>query len=146
MITAKRFIDAARELVGTPWRHQGRSKAGVDCIGLIVLSTANAGLDLATLCGVSDERNYGRLADPRLYALVEQHCEKVDEAIPGSLLFFQFPGDSYPRHFGIYTERDTVIHAEAKVRSRVIEHGYRGRWLTWTHSVWKLPGVIYDIS
>lgn len=145
MITPQQLIDEARKLIGTPWRHQGRTTSGVDCIGLVALATRNAGLDLAAVCGVRDERNYGRRADPRLYALVEKHCTRIDAPIPGALLFFKFKGDRAPRHFGIYTERDTVIHAEAKVRGQVVEHGYRAQWVTWTDSIWKLPGVSYDL-
>ena len=36
----------ARAMVGVPWRHMGRSTAGVDCIGLILLAAFRAGVAL----------------------------------------------------------------------------------------------------
>ncbi|MFQ3664940.1 MAG: hypothetical protein SNJ79_02730 [Sphingomonadaceae bacterium] len=40
----QRIADAAMTYVGTPFRLQGRSRSGLDCIGLIVLSLKDAGL------------------------------------------------------------------------------------------------------
>lgn len=145
MITAQRLIDEARLLVGTPWQHQGRTRFGVDCIGFIDLACRNGGLDLAQYCGIRDDRNYGRSPDPVLLARVERFCTRIERLTPGCLLFFQFPGDRLPRHFGLYTERDTVIHGESKIRRQVVEHGYRAHWVRWTHSMWLLPGVKYDL-
>lgn len=48
------FVAAARSFEGVKWRHQGRSRAGVDCIGLVVAARAALGLD--TL----DVHNYNR--------------------------------------------------------------------------------------
>ena len=31
-----KIIEAARGWVGTKWRHQGRSKRGIDCVGLVI--------------------------------------------------------------------------------------------------------------
>ena len=145
MITAQKLIAEARKLVGTPWKHQGRSMMGVDCIGFVDLAARNGGHDIAAHCGIQDERNYARAPDPVLLARVEKFCTQIHQPVPGCLLFFRFPGDRLPRHFGIFTERDTVIHAESKMRGQVVEHGYRAHWVRWTHSMWKLPGVIYDL-
>lgn len=142
--TASALVAAARELCGTPWIHQGRTSKGVDCIGLVSLAARNAGLDIFKFCGIKEPRNYQREPDPKLFELVNQCCERISQPVPGSLLFFKFKRDLYPRHFGIFTEAGTVIHAESKARRCVIEHGYRAHWLTWTHSVWKLPGVRYE--
>lgn len=141
MITPQQLIDEARKLIGTPWRHQGRSKHGVDCVGLVLLSAKNAGLSLAEY-GVRDQAVYGRGAQPLLLEKVETYCQKLDEPIPGCLLFFRFYHDRHPKHFGIFTERGTMIHADAK-RGLVVEHGHRAHWKEQTHSCWLLPGVRY---
>jgi cell wall-associated NlpC family hydrolase len=31
------IVSAARSWLGVPWRHQGRTRQGVDCAGLVVL-------------------------------------------------------------------------------------------------------------
>lgn len=142
MIEAQQLIDQARALKGTRWRHLGRTEAGVDCIGLVLLACRRAGFDLFQHCDIKVER-YSRRPDPRLFDLVQKNCERIEAPLVGSLLFFKFSSDKYARHFGIYTERGTVIHAEMKVHKAVIEHGYRMQWVRWTDSVWKLPGVLY---
>lgn len=144
MTPAKTVIDEARALVGVPWRHQGRATSGVDCIGLVVLALERAGVDVERVCGRRLPITYRRQADPQLYELVSEFCERIAAPIPGCLILFKFEEDKHPRHFGIYTDRDSIIHAEAKTRRHVIEHGYRAHWLRRTHSAWKLPGVIYE--
>lgn len=144
MISAHDLVREARLLVGTPWLHQGRTRLGVDCIGLVILAAKNAGLDVFAAAGVAPVRRYGRRADPRLYGLMSTHCAAADAPRPGCVALFRFPGESWPRHFGILTFDDTMIHAEAKTRLRVVEHGYRMRWLSYTDSVWMLPGVRYE--
>jgi cell wall-associated NlpC family hydrolase len=144
VITAQQLIDEARTLIGTPWRHQGRTRRGVDCIGLVTLAAKNAGLDIMKLCGIRPPANYGRDPDPRLFALVEQQCTRISAPVAGCLLFFQFDSDKHPRHFGLFTDAGTVIHAESKTRRQVVEHGHRAHWARWTHSLWLLPGVRYE--
>lgn len=144
MIPAIRLVEEARALLGVPWRHQGRTRKGVDCIGLVLLAAQNAGVDLIKVSGINPPRTYSRNPDPKLYELVHQICKKTEEVSPGCLLFFKFEADKHPRHFGIYTESGTVIHAESVTRRMVIEHGYRAHWKRWTHSAWRLPGVIYE--
>ena len=39
------FLAEARKLLGTPWRHRGRSARGVDCVGLLLLAGWNSGAD-----------------------------------------------------------------------------------------------------
>ena len=143
MTTAAEFIDAARRMVGTPWLHQGRTPAGVDCIGMVLESSRNAGLDLIAHLGIEDPKGYGRNPSPELLARVEQYGIPIDKPVPGCVIFFQFPSEKRPRHFAIYTERGTMIHADSR-RGKVVEHGYRALWVKWTHSLWLVPGIDYE--
>lgn len=142
-VTPAELIREARKLVGVKYKHQGRSLAGVDCIGLVALAALNAGVDVFAVSGIRDRRNYARKPDPAMFALIEQHCRPIAEPVPGCMIFFRFAGDSHPRHLGLYSDTDTLIHAESKSRSCVVEHGYRAQWVRWTDSLWLLPGVNY---
>lgn len=142
MILPQDIIREARALIGTPWLHQGRTALGVDCIGLLWLAATNAGVDM-NLLGVSLPRRYGRVAERRLYEETNRLC-KPCEPKPGCLLLFKFPGDKYPRHFGILTDVETIIHADAKARMQVIEHGFRGKWIDRQSGSWEFPGVTYE--
>ncbi len=135
-----------------PWLHQGRNAQGVDCIGFVFLTFRRAGIDIMEKVGIKDRVDYARDPDPKLVKLVETCCTKVYMSPPGykvatppvgSLLLFKFKTEKHPRHFAIYTADNTIVHACAR-RKQVVEHGYRGHWVRWTDSIWKMPEVIYE--
>jgi cell wall-associated NlpC family hydrolase len=69
MLTADNFVAAARSYVGVPWRHQGRSRLGIDCVGLLVCAARDCGLE------VEDVTAYERVPDGRsLIRLLRRHC------------------------------------------------------------------------
>ncbi len=142
-ISKEALIEQAQRLVGVPFVHQGRSVHGVDCIGAIALAAVNAGLDPEAATGLKDTRDYGRTPSSELLDKVTRGCIRVHRSEPGLLVLFRFPGEMYPQHFAILTGEGTIVHADAK-RGRVVEHGYRGLWLRWTHSLWRIPGVSYE--
>jgi cell wall-associated NlpC family hydrolase len=142
-VSKESLIAEVRALVGVPFAHQGRSVHGVDCIGAFKLAATNAGLDPEQATGLKDTLDYGRAASPQLLALVSRSCVRVRQLGPGLLVLFRFPGERDPQHFAILTDKRTIIHADAK-QGHVVEHGYRGQWLKWTHSLWRIPGVTYD--
>lgn len=119
------IVAEARTWLGVPWRHQGRSRAGVDCAGLVVL-VARA-LELSD----HDSRAYGRRAQGQ--GFVEHFREHMDgvvvtQARPGDVLVFA--DHAYPCHCGFLTERlgaSHLLHAHA-TRRKVIEEPYAGEW------------------
>jgi cell wall-associated NlpC family hydrolase len=130
-----RVINEARLWVGVPFRHQGRNRAGIDCVGLPIV----IGRSLGLLPRSFDENNYDRLPSLKLAARIQSHCVRIPEAIPGSMIVIAWT--AIAAHVAICTG-ETMIHAYESV-GRVVEHGYRGRWVRMTHSVWALPGVTY---
>lgn len=143
LVSRESLIAEVRRLVGVPFTHQGRSVSGVDCIGAIALAAVNAGLDPEAATGLKDTRDYGRTPTSELLDKVSRSCRRVRVAEPGLLVLFRFPEERDPQHFAILTDRRTIVHADAR-QGRVVEHGYRGQWLKWTHSLWRIPGVAYD--
>jgi hypothetical protein len=53
-MSGQKMIDHARTFIGTPWRHRGRNRRGLDCVGLLILSANASGL------AVADATHYGR--------------------------------------------------------------------------------------
>lgn len=143
MIEASRLVEEARKLCGTPWRHQGRSRYGLDCIGLVWLAAKNAGGDVFSVAGVRDRRNYTREPSAEMAKTIEATCERIEIPVAGCLLLFKFPRDPWPRHVAIYTDAGTMIHAECRTRKQVIEHGWRMHWVDWTVGAFLMPGVKY---
>lgn len=72
MITAEKYITAAREYLGVPWQHQGRTEFGLDCVGLLIRSAEDCGVS------VSDDNSYGREPTKgELVSLIRRYCTLV---------------------------------------------------------------------
>jgi cell wall-associated NlpC family hydrolase len=130
-----RVIDEARGWVGVPFRHQGRDYTGIDCVGLPIVVGQSLGIFDQRL----DIANYGRLPTGELVERLREHCQPIPKAVPGALVVIAWT--KIAAHVAIFTG-ETLIHAYESV-GRVVEHGYRGRWIRMTHSAWALPGVEY---
>lgn len=108
MITRQDIIDEARKWAGVPFRHQGRSARGIDCIGL-VLVTAQA-LKLTTV----DVKNYRRTAAGRNFSeLFAEHMDPVSlgDIRDSDVMLFKF--GAFECHCAIVTDsaRGRIIHA-----------------------------------
>lgn len=129
MITRAAVVDTARQWIGTPYRHQGRTKGQyVDCIGLIM----GVGADL----GVTIEAPHNYSSSPSGIMLMERAREQFDEVtgrqtpIPGDIMVLWGWNRREPQHFAIaaaFGSRPTMIHAFSK-RGQVVEHGVEPFW------------------
>ena len=135
-MTPQTFIETARQWVGVPFRHQGRDGNGIDCVGLPIV----VGQSLGLLDQRFDIANYGRLPTGELIERLREHCRPLPAPVPGCLVVIAWVKTA--SHVAVFTG-DTLIHAYESV-GRVVEHGYRGRWIRLTHSAWALPGIRYE--
>ena len=93
-VAAAAFVAAARSYVGVPWRHLGRSRTGLDCIGLVLLAAREAGVEL------TDPAPYAREPQgTRLLQGILGHAERVSEVMAGDILLFRM--GLYGGHVGI---------------------------------------------
>jgi cell wall-associated NlpC family hydrolase len=113
MATRAEIVAEARRWLNTPFHHQGRSPAGVDCAGLIICIAQTLNL-------IGSNYNweaYGREPDgDRLLSEIETFCTPIALAdfIPGDLLVFKIKVN--PRHVAIASWIDSLkapgmIHA-----------------------------------
>lgn len=116
-------VDIARKWLGTPFKHQGRSRGiGVDCAGLAIGIARDHGIE------VHDVTGYTRLPrDDAMRQLIEQQCIRIDAIEIGAILYMPHAGTL---HLAIVTRLDPtyIIHAYQPV-GRVIEHRLDGAWL-----------------
>lgn len=113
------MVQAARGWLGVRWRHLGRARTGVDCIGLVLLCARECGIDLP------DPRPYER--EPQGQRLLEgilQHADRVAAPLPGDVLLFRM--GLYGGHVGIASVhpehgRASVVHAFARHGGAVCE-------------------------
>lgn len=112
------FAERARALVGTPFRPQGRSAVGLDCIGVAIAT-------------------YGLQQVRRNYRLRGNHERKVRDYLrgrfrqvaspqmrPGDLMLMRVADDQI--HLGVRTH-EGFVHAHAGLR-RVVETPGNPEW------------------
>lgn len=137
-------VACARRWVGTPWRHQGRSEAGIDCAGLPIAIAKELGLADVRVSG------YGRQPDGRtLRSICRRYMRPVEvsEMSPGDVVTMRFPGAVDESHLAVVVDHPRrglgIVHAlNAKDgRGRVVEHGLDDAWRSRITAVYRLPGI-----
>lgn len=118
-------VAKAREFVGCKWRHRGRSKFGIDCVGLVVAAVEAGGVPFA------DRQDYGR--EPFNFglenALIERLGQPVKDRKPGDVVMMRWECRPEAGHVGILGEKNgelTLIHSHSM--SKVIEHRIDEHW------------------
>jgi cell wall-associated NlpC family hydrolase len=111
---------SARELVGVPFAHCGRTLGGLDCVGVVLAAYARVGAE------IPDYRGYSRQAalnDPQaMLRPILEHFEPTTRAHmkPGDLLLFEIRG--VMTHVGVYVGSNEFVHAyEGGLRKVVLE-------------------------
>jgi cell wall-associated NlpC family hydrolase len=131
-------VAEARRWLGVPWRHQGRTRAGVDCAGLVVM--------VARALGLADYDTFGYSRRAHGQAFVEHFRAAMDgirvaEAELGDVLVFA--DHAYPCHCGFLTEKfeqPHLLHAHIS-RRQVVEEPYIGEWPAKVRFAFRFRGV-----
>lgn len=135
MLNSNDIVTTARSWVGTPYLHQGRSRLGVDCGGLLVCVARELNLDI-----VEFSANYSMSPDPGfILNYIESNAYKISktERQPGDIIHFSFAGE--PRHVGIASDVG-VIHSWAKPM-KVVEHRIDSVWEKRIVNIYRYKGL-----
>lgn len=142
MIERAAVVAAARGLLGVPFRHQGRSREGVDCGGVAIMIAHELGLSAFDISG------YRRLPAGVGGETIESVCRRemrvVDpaQAAAGDVALFLF--GRRPRHLAVigdyYAGGLSLIHAYEPA-GRVTENRFDADWRAMLFEVYALPGV-----
>ena len=130
LILARRseIVEIARSWLNVPWRHQGRTRLGVDCVGLITIPAKTLGLS------DYDFFDYERIPgqDPEKFLVhFRKTCRQifpVTAAREGDILIFT--DRRFPVHAGIKASLEgfpSVIHA-TMAYYRVRETRFTSDW------------------
>jgi cell wall-associated NlpC family hydrolase len=128
---------AAREYLGVPFRHQGRTPPlALDCAGLFVVVMRDLGFD------VQDESGYGRNPYKGLLEACIDRLPFLDripsaEMREGDILLMRF--NEAPQHIAIHAG-DTMIHAYEH-SGRVVEHRLADVWRARIVRVYRIKDV-----
>jgi cell wall-associated NlpC family hydrolase len=125
------FVAEARTYVRVPFRHTGRTRRGVDCVGLVAVALAEVGRPVA------DRRDYGRnpVRDGLRQVLVDHFGDPVDgEPRAGDVALMRWhepDGIRLFNHVGIITDYPlggvALLHA-FHANGEVVEHRLAGPW------------------
>jgi len=130
------FIAEARSYLDVRFRHQGRSRHGVDCAGLLLVSMAAIGRPIVDLDA------YGRepLGDGLRGMLVANLGEPIAKETmqPGDVALMRFRGE--PSHVGLLTAYPygglALLHTFAQVK-KVVEHRLDEEWAGYVIEVFR---------
>lgn len=122
MVKRDALVAEARKWRGVSWQHQGRTRHGIDCAGLVVL--VGGAFHQWTVEPISD---YARRPNGTYLIHFRNHMveKPVASALDGDVLIFSDSG--HPCHSGIRTTlrgQPAVIHAH-RVRAKVIEESLK---------------------
>jgi cell wall-associated NlpC family hydrolase len=129
----QKIIAAARSYLGCRYHHQGRTRAGIDCAGLLVCVARDVGISTE-----SDQMGYSRTPDGMsLKRALDDFGVRVDTFQPGDFLLMRF--DAQPQHIAIVTDVG-IIHSYLSAR-RVVEHRLSDDWRARIVQAYAFPGV-----
>lgn len=137
MIDPPRIVEEARSWLGVPFVHQGRSRRGVDCAGLVIV----VGRAVGGFPPDWDFRNYQRQEHPRqMIRLMDEHLSRRTDGEPervGDIVVIH-PKGSTSWHMGIVVG-STVINAWSRA-GEVVESPLTAEWVYRRRAVYSYPG------
>ena len=126
-MTRTDIVAQARSWISVKWRHQGRSREGIDCAGLVIKVAHELGLT------EFDTADYSRQAtDETMLEMCREHLVEISrsDAGPGDVVVMRF---AHQRHIGILGDYPSggvsLIHAYSNAPRRVVEHLFNDDWL-----------------
>jgi cell wall-associated NlpC family hydrolase len=140
VVRRRDIIRVARDWVGAPYRHQGRGRRGIDCVGLLIEVAKGVGHPVDAPSAYSNMPQGHQLLVPCDAQLWKPKRQTV---IPGDLAVFWGWNRAEPQHFAFIAElggRLTLIHSFSKY-GKVVEHGWNKLWGRKFHCLYNLPGT-----
>ncbi len=135
-------VAAARGWLDTPYHHQGRVRAGLDCVGLLLAPAWDLGIFPRSF----NFTRYGRSPTGQLDAMLAAHLVLLPAVQPGAVVAIRWVEAMH--HVGIVGDAPgyfTLIHA-LQAYGEVREHRL-GPWhAKRVVSVYGFPGVDYGVA
>lgn len=154
-VTQEEFVTTLRSYNGVRFHHQGRTRGGVDCVGLMVLGTQDCGIShgaeriggYARLPGNSDfDKWIGKFAVRQPYNRLQRISPQLEL---GDLLTFWIDREGITRHIAAYVGDNgqgvpEMIHSYAKVRRGVCETEITTYWRRRLSGVFRLREFVKE--
>lgn len=142
MTTRAAVVAAARELRDVPFKHQGRTLAGLDCAGVVVYVAHLFGLSSFDATGY--RRLPGAVGAERLEDVCRREMRQIDPATAAAGDVALFLIGKRPRHLAILGDYAlgglSMIHAYEPA-GKVAETAFDLHWRHLLFETYALPGV-----
>lgn len=141
VIKRRDIVKAARAWIGAPYKHQGRTRNGLDCVGLLVAVARDVGHPVNAPEAYSDTPQGWQLIKPceeQLWRPARQN-----RLIPGDLAVFTGWHRNEPQHFAFIGNHEngmTIIHSFSKFGA-VVEQPWSRFWNHNFKVLYVLPGT-----
>lgn len=134
------LISECRTYLNVPWRHQGRSRRGVDCVGFLLLALKSIGVDMLEIKGYSrhpDGVELKKVMDNQPNMRMLQPSDKIRV---GDIVLFRIRRE--PQHVALIVPSNTadfgMIHSYNGGERKVIEHDFADYWKHKVVSIYRL--------
>lgn len=136
MATRTDYVKACRAYLGVPFRHQGRTSEGLDCLGLVLVALHDIALT------DFDYTAYGPQPDSvmlraELASRAMMSWPLTDAWGVGDVVLMRVLGE--PQHLAVATDSG-IIHAYAPA-GRVVEHAVDEAWMRRAYRAYAVPGL-----
>jgi cell wall-associated NlpC family hydrolase len=134
-VTGAQIVAQARTYLGVRYRHQGRSREGCDCVGLLACISEDLGVP------VIYNTNYDHKPELQVFLdLMTQHCRDIPLTVraPGDIALFRLPTGQW--HTAVLTDADGMLHASLPLR-KTVEHRLDEGWARQLKRVFRWQGV-----
>jgi cell wall-associated NlpC family hydrolase len=144
-VSSQDVVRMARHWLDVPFAHQGRSRAGVDCLGLLVMVSAALQLEFNGKPASSlDDSHYSHRPNTvHLWRGLKNALQIVpkNQMQMADILLLNI--EDRPQHLAIVSDypqpdHDAMIHAYAPAR-KVVEHRLCAEWQQQIAAVFRLP-------
>jgi len=142
-VPSSEIVAAARVYERVPFRHQGRSKSGIDCLGLLAVTFRDRGMT------VRDRTDYGRHPNlGELRAGLDERLIRVPRSTgfrAGLVALFR---DPLWLHVGLLTGPKSFIHSRGPedFGPGVVEHILDAQsWAPRLLRLWRHPEMEWDL-
>lgn len=139
MVTRNDIVEEARTWIGTRWRHQGRTREGVDCAGLVIMVGKDLGLTEYDYTAYRRRPDHTKFIE---YFLAGGGIRvPIKDVQPGNMLLFT--EYAYPCHTSIVSEQNGVLHIihSHLPRKKVVEEPLIEPWLSKRVAAFAYPGT-----
>lgn len=140
IVSPWQITQAARTLINTPYKHQGRtSKKELDCLGVVIVTAKIAGI----LTPEFDYINYPAVGNGALERILPNFCDRLPFLCEGAIATFDVEGEA--NHCGVISSYQGglgLIHAYENAK-RVREHELVSFWKDKIVNIYAFPNVKY---